>query len=255
MRAYAITSTALLGLVSGIACGSSTDAPKAGSSCNPTCADGGTPSGVAPPTSGHNVNPDGVAYPVPAGGYGHSPRSGNIRGNVIQNFKFLGYPDPTNTSSGLQTISLADYYDPCQKRYKLLHLTVAGVWCTPCNMETDAIVAAKSQLASENIIVLQALDDGPVMGTPAGVRDLNNWLNLHHPTFPEMLDPGLYNLGGFFNASAIPWNADIDVRTMEILTSSVGEEDPTTDFIAPLALVTPSGTSGQPGYSIPVTCK
>jgi hypothetical protein len=254
MRAYAIAaSTALLGLVSGVAC-SSSDTPKAnGQSCDP-CVDGGSTSGIAPQGSGHDANPDGVAYPMPAGGYGHTARSGNAKGDIIQNFKFLGYPDPTNTSAGLQTISLADYYDPCQKRHKLLHMTVAGVWCTPCNMETDAIVADKAQIASQDIIILQALDDGPVMGTAATVGDLGYWINLHHPSFPEMLDPGLHNLGGFFPASAIPWNADIDVRTMEILTSGVGEEDPTTDFIAPLALVTPSGSAGQPAYPLPVTC-
>ena len=37
-----------------------------------------------------------------------------------------------------------------------------------------------------------------------------------------MLDPGLQNLGGFFNAAAVPWNTDIDVRTMEMLTSGEG---------------------------------
>jgi hypothetical protein len=205
-----------------------------GPACNP-CDDGGT-TGIASPSSGHNANPDGVAYPMPAGGYGRNARSGNTAGSVIQNFKFLGYPDPTNTSGGLQTISLADYYDPCQKRYKLLHITVAGVWCGPCNMETDAIVAAKSQLDSEKIVVVQALDDGPMEGTNATVTDLTNWINDHRSTFPEMLDPGLHNLGGFFQANAIPWNADIDVRTMEILASGVGEEDPTTDFASPLAL-------------------
>src|SRR5579859_2754363 len=161
MRAIAITTVCLMGVASGFGCSSSSGSPAhaTGPACNP-CDDGGSGgNGIASPTSGHNVNPDGVAYPTPAGGYGHNARSGTTAGSVIDNFKFLGYVDPTNTASGLQTISLADYYDPCQKRYKLLHLTVAAVWCTPCNMETDAIVGAKSMLDSEKIIVLQALDD------------------------------------------------------------------------------------------------
>jgi hypothetical protein len=257
MRAFAIASTCLLGIASAFACGGSTTSPHGtmGAPCDPC--DGGGSSGIASPTSGHNVNPDGVAYPAPPGGYGRNARAGATPGSVIQNFKFLGYPDPTNVSAGLQTVSLADYYDPCQKRYKLLHITVAGVWCGPCNMETDAIVAAKQQLATEKIVVLQALDDGPVMGEPATQANLDYWVTVHHPTFPETLDPGLHNLGGFFDANAIPWNADVDVRTMEILTSAVGAEDPTTDFAVPLALVTPvagNPTAGKPGYQVAVTC-
>jgi hypothetical protein len=60
-----------------------------------------------------------------------------------------------------------------------------------------------------------------------------------------MLDPGLHNLGGFFDQNAIPWNADIDVRTMEILTSAVGAEDPMTDFAVPLAMVV-----AKPNYPV-----
>jgi hypothetical protein len=37
-----------------------------------------------------------------------------------------------------------------------------------------------------------------------------------------VLDPGNNNLGVFFDAAAIPWNANIDVRTMEILSAGVG---------------------------------
>ena len=128
---------------------------------------------------GTNTNPDGVPYPDPAGGYGRTPRSGNTPGGVIQNFKFLGYPslpgDGTYPSS-LSTISMADYYDPCNKHYKMIHLSVAAVWCVPCNQETDAIVAAKSQLDAEQVVVLQALDDGPTEGTPATPSDLDNWI-------------------------------------------------------------------------------
>jgi hypothetical protein len=252
MRAIAIASTCALVIASGVACGGSTDGAhnnNSGGQCNP-CDDAGS-SGIASPSSGHDVNPDGVAYPKLA--IGKNARSGTstkpIPGNVIQNFKFLGYPN-ADPSKGLQTISLADYYDPCQKRAKMLHITVAGVWCTYCNAETSDIVADKAQLDSERIIILQALDDGLAVGVPATQANLNYWVSVHRPTFTEVLDPGLHNLGGFFQASAIPWNADIDVRTMEILTSSVGEENPATDFQAPLAL-----TSEAPLYPLAVTCQ
>jgi hypothetical protein len=245
MKAIAITSMCVLAIVAAAACGASTESTHNGASCNP-CDDGGV-SGIASPSSGHNSNPDGVAYPTV--NIGKNARSGSTAGNVIQNFKFLGYPN-ADASGGLQTISLADYYDPCQKRAKMLHITVAGVWCTYCNAETSDIVADKTQLDSEHIVILQALDDGLAVGVPATQANLNYWISVHRPYFTEVLDPGLHNLGGFFQASAIPWNADIDVRTMEILTSSVGEENPATDFQSPLAL-----TSEKPMYSLPVSCQ
>jgi hypothetical protein len=244
MRAVAIASTCALGVLaiaSGIDCGGSSSGSN-GPACNP-CDNGNL---IAPPTSGHNANPDGVAYPTAH--VGKNARIASSPGSVIQNYKFLGYPN-ADPASGLQTISLADYYDPCQKRAKMLHITVAGVWCTYCNAETSDLVAAKAQIDAEKIVLLQVLDDGNAVGVPATQANLNYWISVHRPTFTEVLDPGLHNLGGFFEASAIPWNADIDVRTMEILTSSVGEIAPS-DLMAPLAL-----TSQTPGYTLAVGCQ
>jgi hypothetical protein len=208
-----------LGLAAVVACSSGSNSGTTGPTCDP-CGDSGTSSGGTT-TAGHDSNPDGVPYPAPANGYGRTARTGSTPGNVIENFKFLGFLNGDNTQP-VTTVSLADYYDPCNKRYKLIHLTVAAVWCQPCNQETDAIVAAKSQLGGQQVVVLQALDDGPTVGTPATMSDLNYWIRTHSSNFTEMMDPGLKNLGGFFNAAAIPWNADIDPRTMEILDSSDG---------------------------------
>ncbi len=244
----ALGALAVLGVVGGAACSGGTSTASNGSSaCNPSCGDDGGGGGTTT-TQGHDSNPDGVPYPSPAGGYGHTPRTGNTPGSVIANFKFLGYPGGTVVADPMPTISLADYYDPCQKRYKLIHLSVAAVWCVPCNDETSAIVAAKSQLDSEGVVVLQALDDGPVEGTPATESDLKYWINNHNSNFTEMLDPGLKNLAGFFNAAAIPWNADIDPRTMEMLDSSDGWSGSVSTEIDTSVL------PAQPGYPLGTSC-
>jgi hypothetical protein len=198
---------------------------------------------------GHDTNPDGIAYPNPAGGYGRMVRAGVTPGSVLQNYKFLGYP-LSSEAKGLQTVALADYYDPCGKRWKLLHITVAGVWCAPCNQETDAIVAAKADLASKGVVVIQALDDGPTEGVPATTTDLNYWVSRHMSNFTELLDPGLQNLGGFFQASAIPWNADLDPRTMELV-------DSTTGWAGSVDLEVQAGFNAlpvKPSYPIPGQC-
>jgi hypothetical protein len=243
MKTYVLGLLAPLGLLmaTGAACGSeSSEASN----------DGGSADDDA--LVGHDTNPDGVPYPDPAGGYGRTARSGNTPGSVIQNFKFLGYPtlpgDGTYPSSPT-TISMADYYDPCNKRYKLIHMSVASVWCVPCNEETDAIVAAKSQLDSEQVVVLQALDEGPTQGTGATLGDLQQWIVSHKSNFPEMLDPELQNLAGFFNAAAIPWNADLDPRTMEILDSTEGWSG---DVSSEISL---SVVPAQPSYPIPASAQ
>jgi hypothetical protein len=156
----------------------------------------------------------------------------------------------------LTTISLADYYDPCNKRYKILHLSVAAVWCEPCNEETAAVVtdlaSPSSVLKADGVVFLQALDDGPTEGVPATVSDLNTWIMNHNSNFTEMLDPGLQNLSGFFVASAIPWNSDIDVRTMEMLDSSEGWDGSVSSEIQPGLAALPA----MPSYPLPagVTC-
>jgi hypothetical protein len=182
--------------------------------------------GSALQSSGHDANPYGVAYPpAPAGGYGHTARSGGTPGSVIQNFKFRGYAGGVVPAGGaMGVVSLADYFDPCGKTYKMIRLSAAAVWCGPCNQETDAYVAARADLASKGVVVLQFLFEGPAVGTAATQPILVDWAHQHASNLTEMLDPELADpdLGGFFQRDAIPWNADIDARTMEILTSTEG---------------------------------
>jgi hypothetical protein len=163
----------------------------------------------------------------------------------MQNFKFLGYPDGVIAQQP-QRISLADYYDPCSKRYKLIHLSVASVWCVPCNQETDAMVAAKQQLDSQGVVVLQALDDGPVQGTGATPGDLNKWITTHRSNFTEMLDPELAQLAGFFDAAAVPWNCDLDPRTMEIIHAETGWTGTIKTELAPAWSSLPATPSAPP---------
>ena len=226
MRKYtfgALASVALA-MTCGVACSSgSTAANDTGdaATCNP-CGDDG---GGLTVGAGNDSNPDGVPYPAPAGGYGRTARTREHARERHPELQVPGLPDADRRRpypSSLSTISLADYYDPCNKRYKMIHLSVAAVWCVPCNEETAALVAANSQLVSRGHRRppgARRRADGGHGATPA---DLNNWIRTTTSNFTEMLDPNLQNLGGFFNAAAIPWNADLDPRTMEILDSSEG---------------------------------
>ena len=221
-------------------------------------------------------SPGGTCYPTQDIGTGarSSLASANATpGQRIANFAFTGYPvsDTTVVTPGTtSTIHLANFYNPDGKAtvggtpIKLIHLTVAAVWCGPCNEETDfisggnwtgantssttcatdndcsatpatpyclpngassAMVCAASfakELAPLGVVFVQALSDGPTFGTGATISDLNSWVTHHKNDFTSMVDPGIQNLGVFFDGAAVPFNMNIDARSMEILSTELG---------------------------------
>jgi hypothetical protein len=174
---------------------------------------------VGTPTGGTEVNPYGVAYPT--SNLGVNARAGTRPGNRIANYKFYGYVGP-HQSKELKVISMADFFDPETRNYKVIWFSAASRWCTVCQSETAEMVKVVDELAAKKVIFIQALVDGLVTGRGATVNDLDKWSNDRKLNFPVMLDPGVKNLGEFFQASAVPWNAAIDARSMEVLSSSVG---------------------------------
>jgi hypothetical protein len=176
-------------------------------------------------TQAADNNPYGVAYPTQ--NLGTQQRRGTAPGSVMKNYRFVGYPhhEPGSvvpTGGELQNVQLADFFDPEMRKFKVIHISVAAVWCGPCNEETDETVPLAEELLAKGIVFVQALSDGPVDGRGATKKDLDGWILKHKANFTELLDPDLKNFGVFFNAAAVPWNANIDARTMEILSAGVG---------------------------------
>lgn len=207
-------------LFSLVACASS------GSSQN----SGLTGTGEGPSASdAKDANPDGVAYPKD--NIGTKPRSGSTPGNKIQNYKFLGYPNG-DRSGGLKPISLADYFDPTGARYKLIHIQASGSWCVYCQAELETLVPMKADLDSRKVAWIVSLAEGPATGTPAKTSDLDEWLAEFKAPYTHVLDPGNKYLGVFYDAAALPWNADINAKTMEILESGVGARTTREDILS-----------------------
>lgn len=199
--------------------------------CSSSGGSSSTPAGnqgvTGPGDTGGTVEKNSYGVPYPTKNIGTEARSGSRPGNIMRNFKFQGYKTQmgqTVTPNGqLTQVSLADYFDPQQKNgFKVLHITVSSVWCNPCNEETKEMVAAAPDLASKGVLFLQALNDGPAQGVGATPLDLDGWVKKHQVNFPQVLDPSLKNFGGFFDAAAVPFNADLDLRSMEILSAGVG---------------------------------
>lgn len=195
------------------ACASSNDSPSANKppEQNGGLTDDGDNSALGAP----DTNAKGDAYP--------SDNIGTSRGNRIKNYKFLGYPD-ADPSKGLQPISLAQFYDPTGETVKLIHIQAAGSWCTYCQQEMTQVVPLASDLESRKVVWILSLAEGPVQGKSSTQSDLDKWIAKFKPgtNLPHVLDPGNANLGPFYDAAALPWNANINAKTMEILSAKVG---------------------------------
>lgn len=169
--------------------------------------------------SAPDQNPYGVDYPTD--NLGFTARSGSRPGNRINNYKFLGYPD-ADSSKGLQPISLAQYFDPEGRKYKLIHIVASAVWCPPCQAEAEMTTPLKAQFEAKKIVWLVSMVEGPARGTPSVQKDLDSWIAEFKSPYTHWLDPGNAKFGPFYDIAAIPWNADINAQTMEILSSATG---------------------------------
>ena len=169
--------------------------------------------------SAPDKNPDGVAYPTD--NIGTTPRSGNTPGNKMVNYKFLGYPDG-DTSQGLQPMSMASLFDPTGAKYKLIHIQASGTWCVYCKEETKTVVPMRQKFVDRKVVWVVSLAEGPTPGTPATAKDLDQWMAQFKAPYTHFLDPGNRNFGPFYDAAALPWNANVNAKTMEILSSGVG---------------------------------
>lgn len=168
---------------------------------------------------GGDVNPYGVAYPT--ANIGRQVRKGSTPGNVMENFKFYGYIDG-DSSGERKRVSLADYFDPEMKKYKVVHIQASGGWCGPCNEETKEVAKTYEQIADLKVAYIIALTEGYTRGVASTWDDLGKWLSIRDPKVTNVLDPGNQALGVFYDPTAMPWNANLDARTMEVLSSGVG---------------------------------
>jgi hypothetical protein len=164
--------------------------------------------------TGATNNPDGQAYPTEH--LGGQPRAGSYRGARIPNFSFQAYPD-SNIAGGLKTISLADYYDPGQKRAKVLHLMVAAVWCPICDGMTREMLPLKTELANRDVVIVQVLMDGKRYGIAPSLNDVASWINRFPTWYTVGIDAHAQRIGTIAQLDGLPWNAFVDLRTMEIL--------------------------------------
>ena len=181
-----------------------------------------------PDVPGRDTNPDGLAYPTDhVGGTAHHSK---IAGDRIPNFTFAAYVDG-NRTGGLKTVSLADYFDPQQRRNKVLHIEVSAVWCTICSSVTDQTVKIKEDLAKEGVVYLEVMTAGHRAGAGPSLGEVDDWVTRHTSNLTTAIDVSSRRLGGIgVDPGVRPWDIIIDTRTMEILESSGGSPIDVADY-------------------------
>lgn len=176
------------------------------------------PDAPDPDVPGRDANPDGVPYPTDS--LGGVERASNRPGQRIPNFTFQAYVNG-DRSKGLQTISLADYYDPEQKRHKVLDIQISQVWCTICSVETESTAQVIDELTREGAVFLQVMTSGSDASRGPSLGEAEAWVARHEMTYTLALDVRGRRMKGI-GVSTVPWDILIDTRTMEILDSSAG---------------------------------
>jgi hypothetical protein len=174
-----------------------------------------------PQLPGHDANPDGLAYPTDH--LGGTPRSGKAHpGDRIPNFTFQAYVNG-DRAAGLQTISMADYFDPKQARNKVLHMEVSAVWCAICSSVTDETVKVKDELGKEGVVYLEVVTAGASPGAGPSLGEVDDWITRHTSNLTTAIDVRATRLASIgVDPGVRPWDIVVDTRSMEILESSGG---------------------------------
>jgi hypothetical protein len=174
----------------------------------------GTTTGSAGPTSTF------AAYP--AGPYGTG------RGATIQNLSFLGWRHPADVAydlTQLETLRLSDFYDPDgHTGVKLLAINASAVWCSVCRSEYQDMnqKGTYAKYKAKGVELLGTIFED-VSYYPAQPQDLHNWGSVpaHAVAFPLVIDPS-FKMGAYFDSDATPLNMLVDVRTMTIVSITMG---------------------------------
>ena len=191
-----------------------------GCSSTPLDPVGGT--ATAPGDEAPSAGPTSTFADYPAGPYGTG------KGATIENLSFLGWRHPDSAgydTSKFETVRLSDFYDPDgHTGIKLLAINASAVWCGVCRAEYQDMNATQvySTFFAKGVEILGTLfeDNGYY---PAQPQDLKNWgvLSTHAVKFPLVLDPG-FKMGAYFDSDATPLNMLVDVRTMKIVSLTMG---------------------------------
>ncbi len=214
MRNAVFTTAIFLGIGTLASLGCSSNSPAAPNNGN-AGAGGADQDAAAADGATADVDPGleagNAAKPYPAGPYGYAP------GSTIQNYKFLGWKDPSavNYTGDLEPIELADYYDPDgTKGIHALFINASARWCVVCQGEQGDIKTQVVNYGPKGVAFLETLFEDANQ-YPAQPTDLAYWTKKYSIIWPTVLDPN-NKLSPFFDTTATPMNMIVDTKTMTV---------------------------------------
>jgi hypothetical protein len=203
---------------------------------------------LAPEFEAGQGQPKAGASLYPVGPYGIG------EGSTLPDWDFEGFPDPAlaHDANAMQTIHLADFFDPHaddtsyapvdaahddrlfppgspygagKPKPKALLLDISSVWCPSCSQESKLVLPAKhAKYRPCGGEFLLQLADGPTPGMPATGKNLQNWTTTFAVDYPSVLDPSR-RLAALVSSEGYPSNVIVDTRSMKVVKTIAGEPD------------------------------
>jgi hypothetical protein len=188
-----------------------------------------------PEGSGQQAN---STRPYPEGPFGVG------KGSIIENYKFIGYPNAMKVNNALAEIEMAEFYNPTSDgvygegsafpadalKPKVILIDVASVWCGPCNQEAATVLPGlHAKYAPQGGEFFLQLFDGPKPGIAATSKSLYNWTTKYKVDYPSAIDPS-GKLEALFQSNAFPTNMIIRTKDMKIMNVVAGAPEAGSSF-------------------------
>jgi hypothetical protein len=100
---------------------------------------------------------------------------------------------------------------------------MSAVWCGPCQYEASVLLPAHIPEYPEATFVA-TLIDGPTVGTPAILKDVEGWAKAYDVFYPLVNDPAESIMALY--EPAFPGNMIIQTSDMRIMFRMAGAADP-----------------------------
>lgn len=99
----------------------------------------------------------------------------------------------------------------CEPDHRLTLVSIAGVWCVPCQMESEQLTDFITEpYRSRGVRVIQIIVDGPIRYAGAVMSDCTGWVDTYGLTNVELIDSGGAMTGPFFPSGSLPSTIIID---------------------------------------------
>lgn len=159
-------------------------------------------------------------------------------GDTIKNVKFYAFLDGDDNDDFVFNddpgfIELADFYVENDADAKVIMLNAAAGWCPPCMAEAEDMPAVYEDFYPQGVRMITAVFQNPDY-SPATTDFVQTWGETYELNLPLAIDSQPFQLGPYFDESAMPTNIFIDAKTMEILEVLPGySEDPGSYYYPP----------------------